>query len=77
MMDICVIVLVLLGIALAANIAVWLYTLYMAKKAKRTHYLEGYARGFLESETNPAGNYTYHNIDPNRLFLNTQTASEK
>ena len=48
MLDTWVIVAVLAGLALIANIAVCLYTLHLAKKAAHRQFLEGYITASIE-----------------------------
>ena len=54
MTDVCIITLVLSGVALVANIAVCLYTLHLAKQAEHRQKMEGYVEGLLHSQTSRA-----------------------
>lgn len=54
MIDICILTLILSGVALIANIAVCLYTLHLAKQAEHTQKMKGYVKGLLYSQTSHA-----------------------
>ena len=46
---------VLSALALIANVAVCLYTLYLAKKSEHRFWTEGYIKGFIDFEANTNG----------------------
>ena len=50
MTDALIIICILSGLALSANVAVCLYTLYLAKKLEHAKFLEGYAKAIVERE---------------------------
>ncbi len=52
MPEACIIILVLSGFALVANVAVCLYTLYLAKQSEHTQYMKGFIAAFLHCEEN-------------------------
>ena len=54
MPEACLIILILSGIALVANVAVCLYTLHLAKQAEHRQKMEGYVKGLLHSQISPA-----------------------
>ena len=47
MFETCIIILVLSGITLVANVAVCLYTLHLAKQAESRQRMEGFTSAFL------------------------------
>lgn len=51
MYNTCIIILVLSGIALVANVAVCLYTLHLAKQAENRQKMEGFIEVFINYET--------------------------
>ena len=51
MPEACIIILVLSGIALTVNIAVCLYTLYLAQQSQRRQYTKGFIDAFIHRET--------------------------
>ena len=59
MLETWIIVAVLAGIALTANIAVCLYTLYLAKKTTRTQFMKGYTTALIEHVTPTMENETF------------------
>ena len=46
----CIIILILSGIALVANVAICLYTLRIAKQAEHRQYIKGFTAAFLYCE---------------------------
>ncbi len=54
MIDVCILALILSGVALLMNIAVCLYTLHLAKQAEHSQKMEGYVEGLLHSQISPA-----------------------
>lgn len=58
MEDTCIIVLVLAGVTLVANIAVCFYTLYLAKKCKDRYRNEGYIAALLDRNFNTNDGHT-------------------
>ena len=54
MIDVCILALILSGVALLTNIAVCLYTLHLAKQAESRQKMEGYVEGLLHSQISPA-----------------------
>ena len=50
MPETCIIILILSGITLVANVAVCLYTLYLAKQVEHTQYIKGFTAAFLYCE---------------------------
>ena len=66
MPETCIIILVLSGIALVANVAICLYTLHFAKQSEHRQYMEGFTSAFLCCETlsdTPQENNTPENPD--------------
>ncbi len=55
MYDTCIIILVLSGIALVANVAVCLYTLHLAKQAEHRQYMKGFTSAFIQYECETHG----------------------
>lgn len=55
MYDTCIIILVLSGIALVANVAVCLDTLHLAKQAEHRQYMEGFTSAFIQYECETHG----------------------
>ena len=54
MYETCIIILILSGIALVANVAECLYTLHLAKQAESRQRMEGYVEGLLHDQISPA-----------------------
>ena len=52
MYDICIIIIILVlsGIALVANVAVCIYTLHLAKQSEHRQYMEGFTSAFINYE---------------------------
>lgn len=50
--NVCILALILSGVALITNIAVCLYTLHLAKQAEHEQKMEGYVQGLLHSQIN-------------------------
>lgn len=50
MPEACIIILILSGIALVANVAICLYTLCLAKQAEHRQYIKGFTAAFLYCE---------------------------
>lgn len=48
MLDACIIICTLSGIALVANIGICLYTLHIAWKAEASNYKDGYVKGYAD-----------------------------
>lgn len=55
MPETCIIILFLSGIALVANVAVCLYTLYLAKQSERRQYMAGFTNAFIQYECETHG----------------------
>lgn len=55
MPETCIIILILSGIALVANVAVCLYTLYLAKQSEHRQYMEGFTSSFIQYECETHG----------------------
>ncbi len=69
MPETCIIILVLSGIALVANVVICLYTLHLAKQAEHRQYMEGFTNAFIhwiehDCETSN-GNFQKNNIPEN------------